>query len=368
MINISKSMQRVLWVVAAGANMLHGVDSGIESNRANLAIASASPLAPLDSTPHTLLPNTATPLLVNQSRTDMGNLTHNSRTSYRYNTRFDRDHALQILGAGGEASFSGAPGANSFYGGGVVKYDGLIDRYPLGAFLGYAYQGALGQSGILGANTSAQNPALQSSAKLISAQSLTLGMYSDVFFEAQHVAGFIAQSFQAAHGSGANTPESSSWLFSSATNVALSYGYVFAFGSSFLEPYSRFNLQALYPMHDLTNEQKSFMSTYVLRSSLEVGVRYQQFMGRRVFFSIVPAFRQDIGVIGFDSLARLLALDTRGQAIFALPDSRYHSYATLSMGLTYRASKACTFSLGAQGIYTHSFYSYGAQASVMVLF
>lgn len=384
MINIAKSIQWTLWAVAAGASALYGVDSSAKSNAANPATTPsanssaqtpANPLAPNNLAPHALSPNPTTttsiptlhPAPNNQSHTDMGNLAHNSRISYRYNTRFDKDHAIQILGAGGEMSFPTMRGASSFYGGGVVKYDGIIDRYPLGVFLGYAYQGALGQ-GLLGSGVFAQNSMPSSLSKLTSAQSLALGVYSDVFFEAHHVAGFIAQSFQAAHSPSANTPESSSWLFTSATNLALSYGYVFAFGSSFLEPYSRFNLHVLYPMHNLTNEQKSLMSAYVLRSSLELGVQYRQFMGRRVFFSIAPAFRQDIGVIGIDSLARLIALDMHGQAIFALPDSRYHSYATLALGLTYRASKACTLSLNAQGIYTRDFYSYGAQAGVMVLF
>lgn len=332
-----------------------------ENPRQNLDSLAPQGLQGLDSAESTLLsPSTSSPQDISaQAPNDMGNLKHHSRASYRYNTRFDANNALKILGGGGEARIHAAP---SFYGAAAVLYDGLIDRYPLGMLVGYGYQGAISQS--LAPNPA---PTLTSKPQMISAQSLTLGLYSDVFFEEQHIQAFIAQSFQAANASASSSaPES--WLFSSSTHATLSYGYVFAFGSSFLEPYARWNLHALYPMHDLTSDQKSLMSSYVLRSSLDIGVQYRQFLGRRVFFYLAPGFRQDIGVIGFDGLGRLLALDTQGQGIFALPDSRYHSYATLDLGLTYRASRACTLALSAHGIYTHNFYTYSAQLSMGILF
>lgn len=296
----------------------------------------ASKQDPLGQSATTLLP----------TMTPESNLTQNSFFTHRYTTRFDKPNEIKVMGLYGESSVNAAA---SRYSGGAIAYDGIIDRYPLGAFVGYAY----GQS---------LSPALAST------QLLTLGIFSDVFIENHHIQAFAAQGFQASYTNKSEQSLASrldDWIFASSTNALLSYGYVFVLGSSsFLETYARYNLHALFPI----SSQGSVMSPYMLRTNIDLGVLFTQFLGRHITLSLAPAFRQDVGVIGVDRLARPLVTSPNGELIIALPDSKYHSYGLLSLGLEWRATQTCTIALKAHGIYTNSAYLYSGNLGVRILF
>lgn len=290
-------------------------------------------------------PNALTPTSSLDLPTAQSNLQQHSRPIYRYSTRFDKPSEIKAMGIYGDSSVNAA--ASSYIGGGIA-YDRIIDRYPLGAFMGYVYE-------------QAQSPTPD--------QLLTLGIFSNVFVENHHIQIFAAQGFHASStakmagqtlASGLND-----WIFASSTNALLSYGYVSVLGSgSFLETYARYNLHTLFPI----SSQSSVMSPYMLRTNIDIGVLFTQFLGRHFAFSLAPAFRQDIGVIGVDRLARPLVIAPNGEIIIALPDSKYHSYGLLSLGLEWRVGQACTIALAAHGIYTNSAHLYSGNLGVRILF
>ena len=274
------------------------------------------------------------------------NLEQHSFFTHRYTTRFDKQNEIKAMGIYGESKV----GANlSRYAGGAILYDGIVDRYPIGAFIGYVYE---------------QAPFLSPART----QMLTLGVFSDVLLQAHHIQAFIAQSFQASKTLSAEhlRVPMGDWAFASSSNAILSYGYVFALNGagSFIEPYARYNLHALFPI----NAQGAAMSSYVLRTNIDLGVLFRQFIGRHFIISASPSFRQDVGVIGVDSFARPLVVDPNGELIIALPDRKYHSYGLLSLGLEWRAGHSCTIALRAHGVYTNTAYLYSGNLGVSVLF
>lgn len=275
------------------------------------------------------------------------NLDQHSFFTHRYTTRFDKQHEIRAMGVYGESKV----GTNlSRYAGGAILYDGIIDRYPLGAFIGYVY----GQAPFL-------SPA--------HTQMLTLGVFSDVLLQAHRIQVFVAQSFQASKALNAEHLRMSwgDWAFASSSNAILSYGYVFALNNgagSFIEPYIRYNLHALFPI----NTQGAVISSYMLRTNIDLGILFKQFIGSQFIASISPSFRQDVGVIGADSFARPLVIDPNGELIIALSDRKYHSYGLLSLGLEWRAGHSCTIAFKAHGIYTSTAYLYSGNLGVNVLF
>ncbi|OBV29763.1 hypothetical protein BKN38_01375 [Helicobacter sp. CLO-3] len=282
---------------------------------------------------------------------------------HRYNTRFDKPNNIRVQAIGGGAKIFDA---SSYYGGGVFTYDGIIDRYPLGMMVAY-----LGSSGdVVGATLAAQNTtnSINQLEKPTLSHTAQLGLYSDMFLEAHHISLFAAQSFNAMRISRLDSAleSSKSWLISSTTNAEIAYGYVFALNSagSFIEPLARFHL------HTLFNIEKNSLDlpTYILRSNIELGVKYQQFMGAHVLLYITPVFRQDIGIIGADIFSRMMAINADNSVVFALPDSKYRSQGVLSFGLEFRAKKNIDALLGGYGIYTSDAYAYGANLGIKILF
>lgn len=282
---------------------------------------------------------------------------------HRYNTRFDKPNNIRVQAIGGGAKIFDA---SSYYGGGVFTYDGIIDRYPLGMMV--AYLGSRGD--VVGSTLAAQNTTNSASQLEKPALSHTaqLGLYSDMFLEAHHISLFAAQSFNAMRISKLDSAleSSKSWLISSTTNAEIAYGYVFALNSagSFIEPLARFHL------HTLFNIEKNSLDlpTYILRSNIELGVKYQQFMGAHALLYITPVFRQDIGIIGADIFSRIMAINADNSVVFALPDSKYRSQGVLSFGLEFRAKKNIDALLGGYGVYASDAYAYGANLGIKILF
>lgn len=292
-------------------------------------------------------PSSLAPSAYNEANAPIDSSLFAPHTNYthRYNKRFDKPNNVNIAGLFGAATITNA---NSHYGGGLVTYDRTIDRYMLGGMIGYLYEGM--------PNTS------QTNTKQLS-HNIQLGVYSDVFLESHHLTLLIAQSLNVLQ---AAAQESNLWLTSSTTNVSASYGYAFILGGSggFLEPLVRFHFHTLFNMSTRGFE----LPGYVLRSNFDIGVRYQQFLGKYVLFHISPAFRQDIGVIGGDMFARIMMIDTDGSVLFALPDAQYRSYGVLNLGLEFRIKNTIDLTLNANGIYAYNMYIYNGNLGIKILF
>ena len=279
------------------------------------------------------------------SNIDSNLLQSYSNFTHRYNTRFDKQHNLGFSAFVGQihtsqkADFS-SPITTSNYAGATISYDGLIERYNVGAYASYVF------------NDKAYN---------IKAHTAILGAYTDFFLDSHHIQARFAQSFNFLDLPNFNI------VSSSATNFNASYGYVFSLGSkgSFIEPFSKFSIASLFSI------EKSRLSipSYSLHSHLELGVHFRQFLGNdKVYFYIVPRFRQAIGVENYDPFLRIIDVSENSEAEVIFDDGIYRSYGLLLVGVDFRISPSVKFFCKANAKITQNLYSYGGTLGLDIAF
>ncbi len=249
---------------------------------------------------------------------DSSQLEAYSLRTYRYNTRLDKTHKINIYGIGGNTS---SQNLESNYGGVVFSYDGLAGRVPLGVSASYTVQ-----------SFSADNDMSYANGEI--AHNLQLGFYTDFFVRASQIQIQLSQSV--------NIPQASSLGIATTTYFNARYGYIFVLNNygSHLKPFLGANSYFLYNAADKSSN---------FNVNLDFGLQFVQFITQRFKLFVTPIFRQDVFVMNSDSLMRLIAINLDGNAEFSLPDDKYRSYGILKAGFGFDISKDSHIKLGFEG-------------------
>ncbi len=261
-----------------------------------------------------------------------------SLRTYRYSTRLDKKHKINIYGIGGSAN---SQNLESSYGGVVLTYDMLIGRVPLGVIATYTAQ-------FFNAKNSDSEVA----------HNAQLGFYTDFFIGAHQIQAQAIQSM--------NIPQATSQSLATTTNFSARYGYVFTLNSygSHLKPFFGVNAYFLY------NADKNGLSLddYNLNVNLDFGLQFLQFITQHFHFYITPIFRQDVGVINSDPFMRLIVVNLDGSVDFSMPDERYRSYGILKAGLNFNLGKNASLKFGFDGRIASQIHTLNGNITLNILF